>query len=108
GAQRRRGDSPAAGAGRGTPLMPTRRAVALAALGLLPAVLTVLSSPVGALLLAFDAALVLLVALDWLRAPKVEAVRVVRVVEPVISSGVRAPVRLELTLAAGAGAVKGE
>jgi len=88
--------------------VPTRRAIALAAIGLAPAVLTVLSSSVGWLLLAFDAALVVLVAIDWLRAPRVEVLRLAREVEPVISSGARTPVRLLLTLAPGARPVRGE
>ena len=58
--------------------MPTRRAVALAAVGLAPALLTVLSSSVGGLVLAFDAALVLLVLIDGLRAPSLSSVTVAR------------------------------
>jgi len=88
--------------------MPTRRAVALAAVGLVPALLTVLSSSVGWLLLAVDAALVLLVVFDWLRAPRLSALTIAREVPAVISSGARTPVRLVLTLAPGAKPVEGE
>ncbi len=88
--------------------MPTRRAIALAALGLIPAVLTVLSPAAGWLVVAFDGALAVLVLLDWLRAPAAEAVRLARELEPVISAGKRTPVRLELTLAPGQRPVRGE
>lgn len=88
--------------------MPTRRAVALAAVGLLPAILTVLSGSVAWLLLAVDVALVLLVLIDWLRAPRVSSLSVARELPQVISSNVRTQVKLLLTLAPGARPLRGE
>ncbi len=67
--------------------MPTRRAIALAALGLVPAVLAVVSPTAGWLVLAFDVLLLAMVGVDWLRAPRSGALTVVREVEPVISAG---------------------
>src|SRR5205823_2359877 len=58
--------------------------------------------------LAFDAALVLLVLIDGLRAPSLSSVTVAREVPPVISSGARTAVKLLLTLLPGARPVRGE
>lgn len=87
--------------------MPTQRAVLLAALGLLPAVLTVLAPSFKWVLLAADLAIVALVAIDFVLAPA--SLRVVRVVEEVLSSGIVNRVRLVLEQPPGArGPVRGE
>lgn len=76
--------------------VPTGLAVALLAAGLVPAALAVASPAFGWLALALDVAVVALCAVDFLRAPGAGAVRVRRVVEPILSSGIRNPVQLEL------------
>lgn len=76
--------------------VPTRRAVALAAAALLPAILAVLSPSFALLCAALDAALLLLVLADFWLAPRPAALAVRRRVEPVLSSGVPNPVTLEL------------
>lgn len=81
--------------------VPTVRALWLAALSLAPAAAALLSPAVAPALLAFDVALLLLIALDFFRAPRADALRVRRVVEPVLSSGRANVVRLELGLAPG-------
>jgi len=79
--------------------VPTGLAVALVAAGLVPAALA-LASPVFLwLAVALDAAVVLLGLYDFLAAPRARDVEVHRAVEPVLSSGVPNPVRLELRLA---------
>lgn len=82
-------------AGFGRPV-PTRRALAIAALGLLPAVLAVFWPPFAAVALGLDGALVVLVLADFLRAPRASAPRVTREVQPVLSAGVPNRVRLVL------------
>ncbi|HEX8820716.1 MAG TPA: DUF58 domain-containing protein, partial [Archangium sp.] len=78
--------------------VPTGLAVALVAAALVPAALAVASPAFMWLALALDAAVVLLCALDFLSAPRASDVEVRRAVEPVLSSGVANPVRLELSL----------
>lgn len=87
--------------GRSRPV-PTRRALALAAAGLLPAVLAVFSPSIAWVALTLDAALLALIAVDFLRAPGPEAVRVDRELEPNLSSGVPNRVRLVLEQPPGA------
>ncbi len=67
--------------------VPTTRAVALAACGLIPAMLAVWVRPLGWLALLLDAVLLALVVLDFARAPR--ALKVTRVIDEVISSGVQ-------------------
>jgi uncharacterized protein (DUF58 family) len=76
--------------------VPTGLAVALLAAGLVPAALAVASPAFGWLALALNVAVVALCAVDFLLAPGGGAVRVRRVVEPILSSGIRNPVHLEL------------
>jgi uncharacterized protein (DUF58 family) len=78
--------------------VPTGLAVALVAAALLPAALVVASPAFLWLALALDAAVLLLCAVDFLTAPRASDVEVRREVEPVLSSGVANPVRLELHL----------
>jgi uncharacterized protein (DUF58 family) len=86
--------------------VPTGLAVALVAAALVPAALA-LASPVFLwLAVALDVAVLLVCAYDFLAAPRAEDVEVRRRVEPVLSSGVANPVRLELRLA-GARPVRG-
>jgi uncharacterized protein (DUF58 family) len=72
--------------------------VALVAAALVPAALAVASPAFLWLALALDAAVVLLCVLDFFSAPRASDVEVRRAVEPVLSSGVANPVRLELSL----------
>jgi uncharacterized protein (DUF58 family) len=78
--------------------VPTGLAVALLAVGLLPAALAVVGPAFGWLALALDVAVVALCVADFVLAPRASALEVRRVVEPVLSSGVPNPVRLELVL----------
>ena len=84
-----------AGAGAGRPV-PTPLAVALFAAGLLPSVLAVLTPAFGWLALALDLAVLLLCGVDYLLAPRADAVRVTREVEPILSAGVTNRVGLRL------------
>ncbi|HEY0096444.1 MAG TPA: DUF58 domain-containing protein, partial [Archangium sp.] len=77
---------------------PTGLAVALVAAALVPAALAVASPVFLWLAVALDAAVVLLCTLDFFSAPRASDLEVRRVVEPVLSSGVANPVRLELRL----------
>lgn len=77
--------------------IPTTRALWLAALSLVPAAVASLSPSIAPLLVAFDVALVVLVAVDFFLSPRAEALGVRRIVEPVLSSGRVNVVRLELT-----------
>ncbi len=89
--------------------VPTMRAVWLAAAGVLPAVLAVLSPAVTSAVWALDGALLTLVVLDFALAPRAASLLVRREVEPVLSAGRANRVRLELALAVGgARAVSGE
>ncbi|NTX52303.1 DUF58 domain-containing protein [Myxococcus sp. CA039A] len=75
--------------------VPTGLAVALLAVGLVPAALTVASPVFGWLALALDVAVLALCAVDFLRAPRGEDVKVSREVEPILSSGTRNAVHLD-------------
>lgn len=81
--------------------VPTLRAVWLGALALLPAVLAVLAPGVATLAWAFDGALLVLVGVDFLLAPRAASLVLRREVEPVLSAGRPNRVRLELALAPG-------
>ena len=78
--------------------VPTGLAVALVAAALLPAALVVASPAFLWLTLALDAAVLLLCAVDFFTAPRASDVEIQRGVEPILSSGVANPVRLELHL----------
>ncbi len=78
--------------------VPTGLAVALVAAALVPAALAVAGSAFLWLALALDVAVLLLCAFDFLSAPRASDLEVRRVLEPVLSSGVANPVRLELHL----------
>ncbi len=82
---------------------PTLRAVALAVFGLVPAVLAAVFRPFAWVALGLDAVLLGLVIIDFIRAPS--SLRVSRVIDDVISSGVRHPVTLVLE---SASRVRGE
>jgi uncharacterized protein (DUF58 family) len=89
--------------------IPTTRALWLAALSLAPALVALLSPSIAPALLAFDLALLALIIIDFLRAPRADALVVRRLVEPVLSSGRPNQVTLELALAPGQQrAVRGE
>jgi uncharacterized protein (DUF58 family) len=81
--------------------VPTGLAVALLAAGLVPAALAVASPTFGWLTLALDVAVLVLCAVDFARAPRASALEVRRTLEPILSSGVPNPVRLELSLVGG-------
>lgn len=76
--------------------IPTTRALWLAALSLAPAVVALLSPSIAPGLIAFDVALVVLIAIDFFLAPRVNGLRIRRMVEPVLSSGRVNLVRVEL------------
>ncbi|MDX2013065.1 MAG: DUF58 domain-containing protein [Myxococcaceae bacterium] len=96
------------GARGGWPV-PTRRAVVVAALGLLPAALAVLAPSVELACLVLDLALGAAVAVDFLRAPRAGRLRVTRRIDPVLSSNRPTHVELGLELAPGVtGPVRGE
>jgi uncharacterized protein (DUF58 family) len=82
--------------------VPTGLAVALLAAALVPSALAVASPAFGWLALALDVAVVVLCAVDFLRAPRASDVEVRRVVEPILRSGVANAVHLELTSRKGA------
>ncbi|MGQ0507520.1 MAG: DUF58 domain-containing protein [Myxococcaceae bacterium] len=67
-------------------LLPTRRAVWLLTLGLLPAVFSLAHRELAYLAIPFDVAVLLLVVIDFLRAPK--TVHVERELAPLLSAGV--------------------
>lgn len=77
--------------------VPTGLAVALLAAALVPSALAVASPAFGWLALALDVAVVVLCAVDFLRAPRASDVEVHRTVEPILRSGVANAVQLELT-----------
>lgn len=81
--------------------MPTPLAVALVAVALVPAALALVSPAFVWLAVAVDGAVLLLCGYDAWAAPRAQALGVRRVVEPVLSSGVANPVRLELELRGG-------
>nr|WP_211194417.1 DUF58 domain-containing protein [Pyxidicoccus fallax] len=74
------------------------------AAGLLPAALAVASPTFGWLALAVDVAILALCAVDFLLAPRAEAVKVSRRVEPILSSGTPNAVRLDFERTDGAAA----
>jgi uncharacterized protein (DUF58 family) len=76
--------------------VPTTRALALFALALLPTLLSAWLPPLVLLAIALDVVTLLLVAADFFLAPRASDLRVRREVEPVISTGHRVTVRLEL------------
>ncbi|WP_408889897.1 DUF58 domain-containing protein [Myxococcus faecalis] len=76
--------------------VPTGLAVALLAVALVPAALSVASPTFGWFAMAVDVAVLALCAVDFLRAPREGDVTVTRVVEPILSSGTRNPVHLAL------------
>jgi uncharacterized protein (DUF58 family) len=78
--------------------VPTPLAVALVAVALVPAALALVSPAFVWLAVAVDGAVLLLCGYDAWAAPRTQALEVRRVVEPVLSSGVANPVRLELEL----------
>ncbi len=103
GPHRGRRAPPDVGARPGSPVslgrpVPTGLAVALVAAALVPAAMAVAGSAFLWLALALDAAVLLLCAFDFLSAPRASDLEVRRVLEPVLSSGVANPVRLELHL----------
>ncbi|MCY1042913.1 DUF58 domain-containing protein [Corallococcus sp. bb12-1] len=73
--------------------VPTGLAVALFAGALVPAALAVASPAFGWLALAVDVAVLLLCAVDFVRAPRAADIEAHREVEPILSSGVDNPVR---------------
>jgi uncharacterized protein (DUF58 family) len=81
--------------------VPTRRAVVVAAFGLLPAVVSVLAPSVALACVVLDLTLLAAVAVDFLRAPKASSVRLSRELDPVLSSNRPARVRLFLERAPG-------
>ncbi len=90
-------------------IVPLPRAVALASVALIPAALAVVAPDLAWVCGAIDLAVVLLMGVDIVRAPKADGLRVTRTVEPVISAGVATPVRLQLELTAEAkGEIEGE
>lgn len=86
-------------------IVPLQRAVLLAAAALVPAALAVFSPSLVWACGAIDLAVVALVLIDFVRAPKASAVRVTRTIEPVLSAGI--PNRVALSFE-GLGEVAGE
>jgi uncharacterized protein (DUF58 family) len=82
--------------------VPLPKAVVLAGIGLIPAVLAVASPSIAWACLAIDGALGLLVAIDFLRAPRASWIRLERQVERVISAGIPNRVQLSIELTAAA------
>src|SRR3990167_8916976 len=76
--------------------IPTTRALWLGALSPAPGVVALLSPSIAPGLIAFDVALVVLIALDFFLAPRVGDLRIRRMVEPVLSSGRVNLVRIEV------------
>ncbi len=81
--------------------VPTIRALWLAALSLVPAAVALLSPSIAPVLIGFDLALLVLIAIDFVSSPRSSMLQLRRVVEPVLSSGRVNLVKLELSLAAG-------
>ncbi len=77
-------------------MIPLPRALWLAALSLVPAVVALLNPSIAPALLVFDGVVLLAVLVDFFLAPRSDSLRVTRVVEPVISSGRMNVVKLEL------------
>jgi uncharacterized protein (DUF58 family) len=90
-------------------IVPLPRAGILASVALIPAALAVFSPTLAWACAAIELAILLLVAIDFARAPKAGWLSVTRVVEPVISAGIANRVQLQLELTAQAvGEVEGE
>ena len=83
-------------------MVPLPRAVILASIALIPAALAVFSPHIAWACVSIDVAILLLVAIDFLRAPRVGWLSVTRLVEPVISAGIPNRVQLHLELTAHA------
>ncbi len=83
-------------------MVPLPRAVALAAAALVPSVLAVFSPTLVWACAAIDGALLLLLILDYLRAPTAAWLSVTRVVDPVISVSISNRVQLLLQRTAAA------
>ena len=77
--------------------VPTTRALWLGAFSLVPAAAAILSPSIAPALLAIDAALLLLIAVDFFLAPRASELELRRVVEPVLSSWRVNVVKLEVT-----------
>lgn len=77
-------------------MIPLPRALWLAALSLVPAVVALLTPSIAPALVVFDGLLLLAVIVDFFLAPRRESLRIRRIVEPVISSGRVNTVKLEL------------
>ena len=77
---------------------PLPRAIGLAAAGLIPACLAVVTPSIAWACLAIDLALLGLLAIDFLRAPRASWIRIEREIEPVLSAGIPNRVRLRLEL----------
>lgn len=77
--------------------VPTTRALWLAALSLIPAAAALLSPSIAPVLLAIDAALLVLIAVDFFLAPRASELELRRIVEPVLSAGRVNVVKLEVT-----------
>ncbi len=78
-------------------MVPTPRAAALAAIGLVPAALAGLDPLFAVSALAIDLAVAIFTWVDWSRAPRPEDLSVERRCEPVISAHARNPVHLSVT-----------
>jgi uncharacterized protein (DUF58 family) len=87
--------------------VPTPRALLLLALGLVLAVLAAALPKLDGTVVLLDLAVLLLVAVDFLRAPKIRDLQVAREVMPVVSAGVANPVAIALELRCDA-AIAGE
>lgn len=87
--------------------VPTRLAVALLAIALLPAILAIASRSLLYAALSIDGAVLILCVVDFALAPSIAALRVDRKLEPVLSSGAWNSVWLEVEEVAGR-AVAGE
>jgi uncharacterized protein (DUF58 family) len=79
--------------------VPTKRAVVLAAIGLVPAAFASLVHQFSGWLWFFDAGLLVAIAVDFGRAPRATQLTVERMVPAALSSGRPNPIRLHLDLA---------
>lgn len=86
----------------------TRRALALVATAMVPTVLSALLPPLIALAVAIDVTVLVLVVIDFVRAPRAEALRCSREIEPVISAGRQVPVVLRLEAVKPGVIIRGE
>jgi uncharacterized protein (DUF58 family) len=81
-----------------SPAVPTDRAVAVLAIGMLPAVLGIVNARFGLLALGVDLGVAVLCVIDFLLAPEATALRAERKTKSVLSSGVLNPVAIRLEL----------